>query len=270
MAAMEQTKVGIVKQWRISAAECKQKWSDEVKVTQPKQGAEGFPFPMAVSRTVQRPAQASAWEVWELKTKVIFNKKPAEGEDPDITFEVATDGVLPTEVADSMIALILKRWNKLLKKSDRDVNSFPLDALFTWIEASYVDLLSSVPVFVSRFIAEGATGGNEWRFCLLEPTAPEKKAALTEEEKAAAAAAEIEFFRKQKEREEQALIEREKWAEERRREQEENGGKPRILSKKEQEELASAKRGQGNRTAKTGARRHKFDPEAAAEREKAK
>ena len=43
-----------------------------------------------------------------------------------------------------------------------------------------------------------------------------------------------------------------------------------MLSKKEQEELASSKRGQGSRTAKTGSRRHKFDAEAAAEREKEK
>jgi hypothetical protein len=46
------------------------------------------------------------------------------------------------------------------------------------------------------------------------------------------------------------------------------GAKPRILSKKEQDEIAAAKRGQGNRTAKTGSRRHKFDPEAHAEKGK--
>ena len=38
-------------------------------------------------------------------------------------------------------------------------------------------------------------------------------------------------------------------------------GRSRQLSKKEQEEIKAAKRGQGDRTAKTGPRRRKFDPE---------
>ena len=63
-------------------------------------------------------------------------------------------------------------------------------------------------------------------------------------------------------RAEAAEEERQRYAEERRRLAELEGPKPRQLSKKEQEELKAARRGQGDRTAKTGPRRRKFDPEA--------
>ena len=49
-----------------------------------------------------------------------------------------------------------------------------------------------------------------------------------------------------------------------------SGPKPRQLSKKEMAEAAEAKRGQGNRTAKTGSRRTKYDAEAVAAHEKEK
>jgi hypothetical protein len=41
--------------------------------------------------------------------------------------------------------------------------------LFAWCELNYVELLSSLPPFVNRFITEGATGGNVWHYCILEP-----------------------------------------------------------------------------------------------------
>ena len=42
-------------------------------------------------------------------------------------------------------------------------------------------------LYVNRFIAEGATGGNEWHYCILEPKIPPPQVApLTEEEKEAA------------------------------------------------------------------------------------
>lgn len=82
----------------------------------------------------------------------------------------------------------------------------------------------------------------------------EEEVELTPEQ-IAAEEARIERELARQEKEEQ---EREEWARERRAEAELNGPSGvRQLSKKEQLELKNAKRGQGNRTAKTGPRARK-------------
>jgi len=182
-----------------------------------------------------------------------------------VRVECGTDGELPPEVQTAMQDAVLAEWRRrgaARGGAGEGGVLHCLEELLAWCEASYVDLLSTVPVFVSRFIAEKATGGNEWRYCILEPRAPppaeEEEVELTEEQ-AAAEAARIE---RELARAEAAEEERQRYAEERRRLAELEGPKPRQLSKKEQEELKAARRGQGDRTAKTGPRRRKFDPEA--------
>jgi len=70
---------------------------------------------------------------------------------------------------------------------------------------------------VNRFISEASTGGNEWRYCILEPKIPPPQVApLTEEEEAAAEAAEIARMMKDLEMAQQAAIAREELAAERR------------------------------------------------------
>jgi hypothetical protein len=71
---------------------------DEVKVTQAKKDAEGFPFPLGISRTIPRTQAANAWEIWEVKIKFSLMSKPVEGEEAPISIECSTDGVLPKEV----------------------------------------------------------------------------------------------------------------------------------------------------------------------------
>jgi len=74
-----------------------------------------------------------------------------------------------------------------------------------------------VETYVNRFISEASTGGNEWRYCILEPKIPPPQVApLTEEEEAAAEAAEIARMMKDLEMAQQAAIAREELAAERR------------------------------------------------------
>ena len=60
-----------------------------MKVTQAKKSAETFPFPMAVARDIPRTAKAAAWEVWELKIKLLLLSKPSadEGAQPEVSVE---------------------------------------------------------------------------------------------------------------------------------------------------------------------------------------
>ena len=89
--------------------------------------------------------------------------------------ECGTDGELPPEVQTAMQDAVLAEWRRrgaARGGAGEGGVLHCLEELLAWCEASYVDLLSTVPVFVSRFIAEKATGGNEWRYCILEPRAP--------------------------------------------------------------------------------------------------
>mmetsp|Transcript_48686 Transcript_48686/g.83116 ORF Transcript_48686/g.83116 Transcript_48686/m.83116 type:complete len:281 (-) Transcript_48686:76-918(-) len=256
---------GIVKAFRTSAAAAKEKWSEEVKVTQAKKDAPGFPYPMAVSRAIPRPEAAKSWEVWELKIKLILQSKPVSPGDPaDLKVEVSTDdSSLPTRASEGMAAVVTKQWLKFQKRATAKADAgekyvFCCSEAFEWAASNFVEILSSQPIFVSRFIAEAATGGNEWHYCLQEPTGPPKEEVLTEEEKEAARVAEIEHQARRIEEEYQRQIALTERAAERREMQDELGGpKVRQLSKKEKEEAADVKRGQGNRTAKTGAKSHK-------------
>ena len=183
-----------------------------------------------------------------------------------VNVECGTDGVLPPPVKEAMEAAVLAEWQRRgdARKTAGEGGLFHcLEELLVWCEEQYVKLLSIEPVFVSRFIAEKATGGNEWRYCILEPTVKplveeEEEPELTAEQKASEAAR----IERELARAEAAAQEREAWAAERRRLAELEGPKPRQFSKKEQEEIKAAKRGQGDRTAKTGPRRRKFDPES--------
>lgn len=260
---------GIIKAFRFSSAEAKERWPQEVKVTQAKKDAPGFPFPIAVSRAIPRTPAAKAWEVWELKIKLILHSKPQSPGDPaNLKVECATDGVLPDKVAHAMAESVQAQWLKFQKRAvnaaakEQAANApqyiFCCVELFEWAELNYVEILSTLPVFVSRFIGEAATGGNEWHYCIQEPTGPAKEDVLTEEEKEAARLAEIEHRKREIEEEYQRQLALTERAAERREMADELGGpKPRQLSKKEQEELAARKRGQGNRTAKTGPKSHK-------------
>jgi hypothetical protein len=245
---------GPVRTWKVSCQACKSRWPEQIKVTQAKKGAETFPFPMSVSRNIPRPEKAAAWEVWELHVKLVLVAKP-KGATPQMRVECGTDGELPHRAKEAMEAAIMREWNR---RSASMVDC--LEDLLEWCEASFVELLSSDPVFVSRFIAEKASGGNEWRYCILEPVlksaAEEEEQELTDEQMAAEAAR----IERELARAAAADAERQAFAAERRRLAELEGPKPRQLSKKEQEELKAAKRSQGDRTAKSGPRRRKFDP----------
>ena len=154
-----------------------------MKVTQAKKDLDTFPFPMSVSRAIPRPDNftAKAWEVWELKPKLILSSKPSSPEDElDLKCEVATDGDLPTEVrrprrgtqgrpvpdaqrtsflvqaADAMGAAVVKAWRKKIKKAAKastkaaEANAPPFNFclvdMFGWAEDNYVEILSTLPV----------------------------------------------------------------------------------------------------------------------------
>uniref|UniRef100_A0A7S2BL03 Uncharacterized protein n=1 Tax=Octactis speculum TaxID=3111310 RepID=A0A7S2BL03_9STRA len=231
-----------------------QKWTGQVKMTQPKKETAGFPWPVTVTREIPRTSKASSWEVWEIKVKLRVHGKGNPGEVPPVSVDVTCDVELPSEVKTKMEAMVMATWTA--KLGSRQAGEWFIAPVFSWVEANYVELLQCIPVFVNRFISVNAAGANEWRYTILEPTvveAPEEEEELTEEQMMA----ELARRKREIERRLKDEEEREELARQRRAEAELSGPKPKQLSKKEQQELNERKRGQGNRTAKRAPRRNK-------------
>lgn len=202
-------------------------------------------------------------KVWEIKVRLVLASKPSfEDNDMPIAVEMSTDTVLPSNVQVAMQDAVLSEWRTRLDRKNGKVG-WDLVPMLEWVESHYVELLSVLPVYVNRFIAVNDQGSNEWRFTILEPTAPTKK--VEEEVEWTEEQIQNEIARKRRELEAQQKAEQERleWAAERRRLSELEGPKPRQMSKKEIDDMKAAKRGQGERTAKTGPRRRKFNADAA-------
>mmetsp|Transcript_14457 Transcript_14457/g.25284 ORF Transcript_14457/g.25284 Transcript_14457/m.25284 type:complete len:167 (+) Transcript_14457:119-619(+) len=156
---------------------------------------------------------------------------------------------------------VMANWIKRLKQRRPGTSNWFLEGVLGWVELNYVELLSALPPYVSRFLAD--TVPQEWHYTLAEPRAhvqQQEEVEMTPEQKA------NEEARLAREAARQAAAEEEKarYAAERRAAAEAGLEGPafRQKSKKEIEEERARKRGQGNRTAKAGPRRRKYDPDA--------
>lgn len=59
----------------------KQKWGDEIKLSKAKDGPLA-PLPISIQRTIELPADASAYDVVELKVKLWLDSLDVSGEPP--------------------------------------------------------------------------------------------------------------------------------------------------------------------------------------------
>lgn len=153
---------GSLKFLKMAAMGVKEKWPDYVKVTQPKKDTPGFPWPVSVTRAIQRPDKAKAWEVWELTIKLVVEGKGSPGSAPPVRAEVSCDCELPPRLQERMQEMVAEHWRSDLEGRESNRQWF-LEETLTWAEESYTDILSCMPVFVNRFIGVTDAGTNEWR-----------------------------------------------------------------------------------------------------------
>eukprot|EP00929_Paragymnodinium_shiwhaense_P012446 TRINITY_DN11963_c0_g1_i1.p1 TRINITY_DN11963_c0_g1~~TRINITY_DN11963_c0_g1_i1.p1 ORF type:complete len:275 (-),score=108.29 TRINITY_DN11963_c0_g1_i1:225-1049(-) len=243
----------------------KEKWEDYTKLGKAKKEAENFPFPVWVSVAVQQPANAKAFDVYEIPIKLMV-----DGLEPgQKRVEVTTPEIPPqlqTQIADE----VLKAWTSNCGKKA----PWGISATFEWVEKNYVKLLMLDNECLHPYEGADENDCTIRRYAIGPPAVPveEEEEEEEEEDEDEAAQAELAF------RIQQLLAEcnegggKKKLSEEeierKRAEAAEMGEKARQLSKKERDELnKSRKERAGQRMAKTGQAHRKFDGEGAASKE---
>ena len=254
----------------------KQRWPDDIKLTKAKSDAPKAPLPIAIQRTIVTPADASAWDVTELKIKLWIDDLDSS----TLPVRVEVDPTdLPSVLVAKMSERILEQWRTELRARGGG-NGWLLEKVLGWCESKFVDLLSLDPRGLDMYQGSDENGMTIRRYGLQDPPPEVAPAAAEEEEESEEEEEESDEdedpeVRKERERLERIRIKAEEeadrlWREERRKEAEELGEdyKEKVVSKKEQQAAIKAKqeKRQGVRTRKEGAKHNKFDAEAAGKK----
>ena len=264
----------------------KTRWGDAVKMKKAKDGPQA-PLPIAVSRTIQKPASAEVYDVEEITVWLwIDTLAPYDGaEKAPIRVEVSAE--IPAHVCNVAAEHVCKRWRAELTARGA-AKGWMLEKILGWCESTYTELLVLDPRYVDCYMGINEHGMTIRRYAIQEPPPPEpepddddddsdydsddsddegvddidskvKKMGLAEEEerqmriKLKAEAEADRQYREQRRKEAEEI-----------REQGADGGEKKQLSKKEKEEAKQKK--QGQRMRREGSKRNKFDAEAAGKK----
>jgi hypothetical protein len=240
-----------------------------------------FPWPVMVQRTLPRPDTLAgrAWDVDQLVVCMLFDAPDDDSGDssaaPPVRVALPKDQ-LTKELRAAIAANVLDAWKgRLAIKAN-----WQLEKLQSWLSKNFVELLKSLPTHVETYEGVDEHDNTMRRFCVVAPVAAEDLVIPDEESEDEGDLSEgtLEKRRIAEERREMRARMKaeaiEDLASEKRMEAEaaaERGEvKFKAETKKQQDARLATKRGQGDRTSKVGARRHKFDPNAKEEGLKAK
>lgn len=241
-------------------------WGKEVELAKAEKGAEGFPFPVSVTRYTPRPDSAAMWDVDELPVRLVIYDA-VKGAD-SVCVEV--DPFLPGNLSEEIESRIEAEWKKGLSGAG---DSWLIEETLSWIEAKFGEFLRLLPEVIDSYEGCDDQGATMRRYTLINTDAAceyEEEEVISEEEQARRAQAYIE--------EESARLmavaeARDKEAAEKRKLAEDGLGefKPVQLSKKEKAEMnLSRKEKSGHRWRKTGSKSAKHTLTEEQEKKKKK
>ena len=286
-------KKGVFKALRGELQACKKKYGKALRLfwQQP-----GPPWPARATRTIPRTPLAEAYDVEHIKVRLWF-LSPRFEEIP-VRVEVDPHKTLPRRLAQTIAGAIQDKWEKGLR-AEVDLpehlrsGSWLVEQIFEWAEKKFHKFLQLEPTLIESYLGFDEAGNTSRRYTLVDKTEQEEELqdADSDDDDEDAAAGEGKApaeedprereIRLRKEKEKQRKRDRE--FEEKRLEKERKKAeairlrelgvedtRPKQLSKKELAAIAKAK-GPGVRTAKTGARAHKYmGPGSKADNEKNK
>jgi len=243
----------------------KKRWSD-VKLFWKKPPP---PWPVRIQRVISQSAPY-AFDVDDIKI-LLFIEGPAIETCP-VRVEIGKKCPLPQVLKTRIAKEIKDKWCAVLKKQSETATTkcWFVERLLMWMESQFVDFLRLVPECVETYMGCDAKGATMRRYAIIEPkneessdSATEEKPVervLTEEEIARKKMVEERRQRKQREAAHKAACEREARRQKamRMKEMGIDIGGPRIESKKEKAARLAAKKKQGVRMRKTGARATKY------------
>jgi hypothetical protein len=130
------------------------------------------PLPIAVSRTVQKPASAEVYDVEEITVWLwIETLAPYDGaEKAPIRVEVSAE--IPAHVCNVAAEHVCKRWRAELAARGA-AKGWMLEKILGWCESAYTDLLVLDPRYVDCYMGINEHGMTIRRYAIQEPPPPE-------------------------------------------------------------------------------------------------
>jgi hypothetical protein len=224
---------------------------------------------------IKQPVQWEQYDVYDIKLTFIITIEP-----PLVEIRInPIENQLPIKLTENMEKLARIEYDLLSKVNENNFQSWCLNELVDWFILKYGTLVGSIPSLLDMYLGDSYTGETIRRYAILqeiisEPVSEQESSHSLSDEDEDEDEDDAEYWRVQRQMEAMALAkERELEAEERRKDAEEDPTmhmKHAKVSKKELDAQKAAKNKQGVRLRKTGARRTKFDPEAAKAREEAR
>lgn len=255
---------------KVELADVKKRWPD-TKLFWKKPPP---PWPVRIQKTFAQPAPF-AFDVDDLTVR-LFVESPAMETFP-VRVDLGKKCALPSVLKEKIVETITEKWKAVLKRQidTASTRSWFVERLMQWIEKSFVDFMRLLPECVDSYLGCDTKGATMRRYTVVEPknsaseTSEEEtvvEKVLSEEQIARRKMVEERRQKKQREAAHRAACEAEakrQWHM-RMKERGVDTSGPRIESKKEKDARLAAKKKQGVRLRKTGARASKFSGAGSA------
>ena len=155
----------------------KTRWADAIKLSKAKPDAPNAPLPIGVQRTIERPDDAYAYDVEELKVRLCINALDST----TLPVHVEVTASVPTTLSDKMNGHIEKRWKAELQARGAG-KGWLLEKILAWCESAYVELVTLEPTFVEMYEGCDDNGMTIRRYAITEPPEPKEESSEESEE----------------------------------------------------------------------------------------
>ncbi|EOD16664.1 hypothetical protein EMIHUDRAFT_118897 [Emiliania huxleyi CCMP1516] len=243
----------------------KSRWGGAIKLSKAPAGTPTAPLPIGVERTIARPASAEAFDVDDLRVRLLIDGPSASAE--CVRVEVSGDA-LPAQLQAAAAARVAELWGGILTKYSLAAPAaggpFAIERVLAWCETKYTELLNLLPELVEGYDGVNEVGVTIRRYCLVDRAEGGEGGGGSSSEEEEEGEGEGEGGESSSEESGGRRKEAEALGEDARA--------PQGLSKKQQEASGVAmkkeklEKKQGTRLRKQGAKANKFDAEAAGKK----
>ena len=147
----------------------KSRWGGAIKLSKAPAGTPTAPLPIGVERTIARPASAEAFDVDDLRVRLLIDGPSASAE--CVRVEVSGDA-LPAQLQAAAAARVAELWGGILTKYSLAAPAaggpFAIERVLAWCETKYTELLNLLPELVEGYDGVNEVGVTIRRYCLVD------------------------------------------------------------------------------------------------------
>jgi hypothetical protein len=142
---------------------------DYVTIASAKKSDPRHPWPLSLTRTIERPAEYDQWDVEEMHLTIGVDRVGEKGSFRLVPFAKLRnhENLLPPDLVDMISAAVQYKWESLLRKRDavprRNAKSWALERVFDWADTQYGKFLRLVPSLVEAYLGTSSRGDSQRR-----------------------------------------------------------------------------------------------------------